>query len=386
MNPTVSSTTPSTLNREALLARANRILNQPTFTKEDSSRCEQLLRLADSVDGTGRALRDFRIAEIERDMGIRGAATSRDPRIEAAFRDFLKHGKEAIPEELRALAVGTDSAGGFITPQSFADAFLISLQQADQLFTVATLAETAKGTACNFPIDDDTQAVATIVAENQLSVTTAPVVFDHIAFGRCPMWRSGHIIAPLELAADSAFDLSTLLAGAFGRRFARGCGAAFTATLLTDADVAVTSAANNAITVDECLTLVGALDAAFAMRGAFLMAFSTYIQLLKQKGAGGGAYLVEAEVDDQGYPTLFGRRVYLSPSMPAIAANAKSIAYGDLTKFIRRQVRDSLLVKVYNERYATSGQIAYEGFLRTDGKLAKATNSPLPVRLLQCHA
>jgi HK97 family phage major capsid protein len=117
-----------------------------------------------------------------------------------------------------------------------------------------------------------------------------------------------------------------------------------------------------------------------------MMSFSSYIAFLKQKGSTGGSYLLEPELDVQGYPTLFGRRVYLSPSFPAIAALAKSIAFGDMSRFIRRQVRNSLSVKVYIERYAEVAQIAYESFLRTDGKLAKATNSPLPVRLLQCHA
>jgi HK97 family phage major capsid protein len=237
----------------------------------------------------------------------------------------------------------------------------------------------------NFPVDDDTGEVATVVGENMASVTTSPVLFDNLSFGRCPQWRSGHIVCSMELAADSAFNLANLLTDAFGRRFARGVGAAFVATLLGDSDTAVTSASSSAITLDEVLSLVGSLDAAFAVRGSFLMAFSSYIALLKQKGAGGGAYLVDARVDAQGYPTLFGRRVYLSPSMPAIATAAKVIAYGDLSKFIRRQVRNSLIVNTYVERYAASGQIGYEAFLRTDGKLAKAANSPLPVRLLACH-
>jgi len=302
------------------------------------------------------------------------------------FLEFLRSGKDFVPEEFRSQAVGSGAAGGFITPQSFADRFTQSLKQYDQLFDVATLLETDTGTGCNFPMDDDTSAVATIVLENAPSLITSPVMFDSVTFGRCPMWRSGLVNASTELVSDSAFDLAGLLAKSFARRFARGVGAAFVTQLLADADVAVTSASPTVVTPDELLSLMGALDASYAMRGVFLMSFASYIAFLKQKGSTGGSYLLEPELDAEGYPTLFGRRCYLSPSMPAIAALGKVAAFGDVTRFIRRQVRNTLSVKVYIERFAELGQVAFESFLRTDGKLAKAATSPLPIRLLQCHA
>jgi HK97 family phage major capsid protein len=304
---------------------------------------------------------------------------------EEIFLDFLRNGKDAIPDEFRAQAVGTGSAGGFLTPQSFADRFTASLKQYDQIFDVATLLETETGTGLNFPVDDDTGAVATLVLENALSLTTSPITFDSVTFGRCPLYRSGLINASSELVNDSAFDLAGLLAGAFARRFARGVGAAFITQLLADADVAITSASPTIVTPDELMSLMGALDASYAMRGVF-MSFASYIAFLKQKGSTGGSYLLEPELDSEGYPTLFGRRCYLSPSMPGIAALGKAIAFGDATRFVRRQVRGSLAVRVFVERYAELGQVAFESYLRVDGKTAKAANSPLPIRLLQCHA
>ena len=193
------------------------------------------------------------------------------------FLEFLRSGKDFVPEEFRSQAVGSGAAGGFITPQSFADRFTQSLKQYDQLFDVATLLETDTGTGCNFPMDDDTSAVATIVLENAPSLITSPVMFDSVTFGRCPMWRSGLVNASTELVSDSAFDLAGLLAKSFARRFARGVGAAFVTQLLADADVAVTSASPTVVTPDELLSLMGALDASYAMRGVFLMSFASYI-------------------------------------------------------------------------------------------------------------
>jgi HK97 family phage major capsid protein len=380
----------------------------------------KLTRLADgsmSVDGDGAAAYvDALLAGEEHDLGLSSwdaPSTDRERRTklaalrsvvdvprEEAWRIFLRAGREGFtddqrklflrnervePNDTRAQAVGTDSAGGFLTPASFAAQFTVSLKQHDELFEAATLVETDRGTACNFPVDDDS-SVSTIVAENAQSLTTSPVVFDQVAFGRCPMWRSGHIISSIELAQDSAFPLEAMLAQNFGRRFARGLGAAFITQLLTDATVGVTSASPTAVTGDEILDLIASVDAAYTLGGSFLMSTATLIVLRKLKGSTSGDYLLPFGRDGAGRKTLFDFPIYESPSMPSIASTAKAIAFGDVSRFIRRQVRNSLLVKTYTERYADRGQVAYEGFLRVDGKLAKSANMPVPIRVLACHS
>ncbi len=230
------------------------------------------------------------------------------------------------------------------------------------------------------------QAVATIVAENAQSLTSSPVVFGSVAFPRCPTWRSGHVIGSMELAADSAFPLGAVLANLFGKRFARGCGAQFVANLIADVDVGVTAAAQGSVTGDEILDLVGSLDPVFSASGAFLMNISTLTALRKLKASTGGAYLIDIDRDATGRVTLFDFPVFISPSMANLGASAKAIGFGDLSRFIRRQVRNSLTVKTFTERYATSGQVGWEGYLRCDGRMAFATNSPRPIRLLQCHS
>ena len=68
--------------------------------------------------------------------------------------------------------------------------------------------------------------------------------------------------------------------------------------------------------------------------------------------------------------SLFDAPIYLSPSMPAMTTGLKPVAFGDLSRFLRREVRNSLMTKVYVERYAEFGQVGYEGFWRVDGLLA----------------
>ena len=95
---------------------------------------------------------------------------------EQGFRSYLRNEKDFLTEEQRAQTTVT-TAGGYLAPASFAEAFTISLKRYDQLFDAGTLVETARGTACTFPVDDETSAVAAVVAESGESNYTA-AVFD----------------------------------------------------------------------------------------------------------------------------------------------------------------------------------------------------------------
>ena len=144
---------------------------------------------------------------------------------ERGFRSYLRSGKDFLTDEQRALSTAT-TGGGYLAPASFASAFTVSLKQHDEIFEAASLIETDRGTAFALPIDDETSAVAAVVAESGTSNATA-AVFDHVAFAKCPQFRSGMVVVPMELVQDSAYDLESLLANSFGRRMARGAGAAF---------------------------------------------------------------------------------------------------------------------------------------------------------------
>lgn len=331
-----------------------------------------------------------KLALAEFDIGWRNKRTLRDPRLEAGLREYLWGGVDGmgrwsavLDAQTRALAM--TGTAGYLAPATFHAIVTESAKQYDGIFDAASVFETNVGTPCPFPLDDDTSAVASIVAENSLSVSTSPLTFDRVPFDRCPTWRSGHVVYSRELAQDAPLFVVTL-AVLLGRRFARGIGAAHTATLLSEADVAVTSASPTSISCDEVLDLMGSLDSANAQQGAFLMTFGTYISLMKTKSGAGGVYMTTPTRDAEGYPMLFGSRVYLSPSMPAIGAANKAVAFGRLSAFTRREVFGSMSLVQYNERYADSCAYGTECFWRVDGHLARAANSPVPVRLLACHA
>jgi len=59
-----------------------------------------------------------------------------------------------------------------------------------------------------------------------------------------------------------------------------------------------------------------------------------------------------------------------------MAANAKSILFGDLSKYQIREVTDVVMLRL-NERYAEAHQVAFLAFQRSDGDLVDAGTNPV---------
>lgn len=368
-------------SKSNILLEADEILHQPNFSKESGARVEALLAFADRLDDEPKELQPGRRPDLQ----------ARLPR-NAEFEAYLSQGMDGLPLERRATisrqlqAMGTtDAAGGYLVPQSFAQSVTDLLAAYDQIYDATTLYSTATGRACGFPLTDDSAVGAAIVAENGSSSTTADATFGNIAFPSASTWRTGLIRASVELVADQAFDFPALLARAFARRFAKGCGAEAVSQLLSGSTAGVTAASTSAIAPGEIHDLIASVDDAYSSnpQTGFLMRRSTLTALRKLVGTSGN-FMFEAERDADGNPLLLGYRVYISPNCGDLTASAKPIAFGDLGMVIHREVKDSLIVKTYVERFAEYGQIAYEGFVRGDFRLAKGS-SVVPVKYLAMH-
>src|SRR5664280_315529 len=124
MRERTEETMPS-LERDALLAQAQNLLNAPNFSKESSSRVEQLISLADRCGPQAMALRRAKVASDELDLGIRTPDNSGAGEVEQEFRQFLTHGQSVLSEktrremagavaQTRAEGEGSGITGGFV--------------------------------------------------------------------------------------------------------------------------------------------------------------------------------------------------------------------------------------------------------------------------------
>jgi HK97 family phage major capsid protein len=179
-----------------------------------------------------------------------------------------------------------------------------------------------------------------------------------------------------ELIHDSEFDLTGLISTSFGRAFSEGEEDAYLngdgtdkpKGVLVDAQTGVTTAASTAITADELLDLFYSLKPAYRQSATFLMSDGAEKILRKLKNATTGDYMWQPGLTASQPNTLLGRPVAVSDYMPAVAAGAKAIAFGDFSQYI---IKDTLgmQMQVLDQLYAENGQVGFKGNERTDGKL-----------------
>ena len=368
------------MDRNSALAEAASILQKTNFSKADSSRVTSLLEFSDRLTNKDE-LRKSVMRQRDAELGL--APTTPEPTpADQEFRNYLTAIDSAIVKEMEKRAgmnVGTGSAGGYLAPAGFAQRVESAMVGYDQIFDACTTFTTQRGGAFYYPLVDDV-SFATVVPEGTTSDTSADVVFGGIQFPKIQAWRSGFVPVSWELLVDSFFDVEGLLAATFGKRLARGIGQYLVGVLHASAPIGVTAASATVVTANEIIDLLDAVDPDFQPGAAFVLSQRT-LNALHKMVTTGGAYVFPPQQDAAGRQLLLGRKVYVSPSMGLLAAVGYPIAYGDFSKFVRREVAGSVAIKAFPERNAEHGQNTFESYLRCDGAILQ-TATAAPIQLL----
>ena len=181
-----------------------------------------------------------------------------------------------------------------------------------------------------------------------------------------------------ELLNDSVFDLESYIAREFARRigtkeeeaFFTGDGTGKPLGILAasgGAETGVTAASATAVTADELMDLFYSLKSPYRKNAVWILNDST-IKAIRKLKDNNGQYLWQPSLVAGTPDTILGRPVKTSAYMPAIAAGAKTIAFGDFSYYwiADRQGRS---FKRLNELYAANGQVGFLGAQRVDGKM-----------------
>ena len=131
----------------------------------------------------------------------------------------------------------------------------------------------------------------------------------------------------------------------------------------------VTAASATALTSDELLDLIYSLKAPYRKRAVFLTHDST-IKAIRKLKDGNGQFLWQAGLKEGEPDMLLGYRLVTSTHMPAIAAAAKPIVFGDLTSYWIAD-REGRSMQRLNELYAATGQVGFRVTQRVDGRLVQ---------------
>ena len=146
-----------------------------------------------------------------------------------------------------------------------------------------------------------------------------------------------------ELLNDSVFRLEPYISTEFSRRignkeeeaFFTGDGSGKPTGILAatgGAQLGVTTAGSTAITLDEVLDLFYSLKAPYRNKSVFIMNDST-VKVIRKLKDGQGQYLWQPSIQAGTPDTILNRPLYTSSYVPAIAAGAKTIAFGDFSYY-----------------------------------------------------
>jgi len=304
----------------------------------------------------------------------RSSSATADPEYRAAYLNWLLHGERSRLLETRALGVGTDSAGGYLAPDSFRNALIERMQETSVIRPWVTVITTDSGSTLSWPTADEVGVEGVILAENT-QVAELDVDFG-IANLDAYKYSSKLVRISTELIQDSAIDIEGYVARALADRIARiqnkhfttGTGTGQPDGIAVGATVGVTAASTTAVTTDELIDLTFSVDPAYRAGAAFMMNEALGKAIRKLKYSGSGEYiwapgLTQGAPDSLlGYPIRWNTYMDASPAATDVVALFGNFRAG----YVVRDVRGLRTVR-FGERYMDYDQIGLLAFQRSDG-------------------
>ena len=334
--------------QEALDAELNRPVNKP-LTGKPGGRADA----DDGEDKTGRASDDYR-------KNFWNAMRSKAP----------------MPAVTNALQVGTDSEGGYLVPDEYERTLVEALEEENIFRQMAKVIKTSSGDR-KIPVVASKGTASWIDEEG--AYPESDDSFGQVSIGA---YKLGTMIkVSEELLNDSVFDLQSYISREFARRigakeeeaFFTGDGKGKPLGVLAatgGAETGVTAASATAVTADELMDLYYSLKSPYRKKSVWVLNDST-IKAIRKLKDNNGQYLWQPSLTAGAPDMILGRPIKTSAYMPAIAAGAKTIAFGDFSYYwiADRQGRS---FKRLNELFAATGQVGFLASQRVDGKMILA--------------
>ena len=304
-------------------------------------------------------------------------------------RGLLRTGFQMLPQEARAMGVGSVTAGGYLVPDEDMLAIVDAMKFWGGIREAARIIGTATGADLPIPTSDDTANKGRRLAENtQAATATTPTIGQKILRGYT--YTSDVVLASLQLMQDAPGYFEGWLTGKFGERIGRivneecttGAGSVMPEGIVTAATLCKTTASASAITWDELVDLEHSVNRAYR-RGARWMMADSLLKYLKQQKDGNDGPLWLPGIEVREPDTILGYPFTVNDDMAALAASAKVILFGDFRNYILRDVRGITVLRLV-ERYADYLQVGFLAFSRHDGALVDAGQHP--VKYMQMHA
>jgi len=379
------------LKRAALVDQMNGLVTVATTEGRNLSSEEN--SKFDKMDETVRSMkadidRTERSEELKREMATKSEAVAERKEVvkvegRSVYSKFLRHGAGSLNNEERSMLAemrgtatqiaGTDSLGGYTVPEDFSNALDVATLFKGDVEGLAQVINTSGGATLPYPKVDDTSVTGSILAE-AAAMAVSDQTFGVLSLGAYN-YTSGMVKVSHQLLQDSAFNLDAYLAESLGNRIARAQNAHFTTGtgssqpqgFITGGTSALTAASATAVTAQEVLELIHAVDKSYRSSASFaMMANDNSVAALRKLGIGSSNDYPIFTPGLNGSPDrIFGVPIHVNNDMVDIATGTKSIAVGDFSKYVVRNAGGIQMLRL-NERYADELEVAFLAYKRSD--------------------
>lgn len=312
-----------------------------------------------------------------------------------AFGAWMRGGMERLNDadrqimarrqkDIRAdMGVGTGAGGGFLVPQAFSDAVDIAMKLYGGMLVEGDTFDTDSGADMPYPTVNDTSNVGELLAENtttaSLDVTIASATFKSYVFS------SKLVPVSVQLMQDSAFNVDNFLSAVIGERLGRivntyfttGTGTAQPSGIVTGAISGKVGLVGQTTSViyDDLVDLEHSVDPAYRPNAKFMMHDSS-LKIIKKLKDTTGRPLWLPGLSEKSPDSILGYQYAINQDVAVMAANAKSILFGEIKKYKIRRIKGVTLLRL-SERFAEKLQVAFFGYTRLDGRLLDAGMNPI---------
>jgi len=296
-----------------------------------------------------------------------------------AWDKWLRKGDQGLDEmEQKALTVGTAATAGNLAPAEYVEEIIKIIEEFSPVRSVARVRQTS-----NKEIEVPQKTANFAAAWTAEGGTRTETTGYTTSLNTIPTHELYALVdISSQLLEDSAFDMEAEMNLEFAEQFAKAEGAAFISGNGTNKPTGITNgstvgstaaAAAAALATDDLINLMHDIKTPYMSGATFMFNRQTLGEIRKLKDTA-GQYIFQTGFSGQaGVPnSILGSPYVEAPDVADIAADAKSVIYGDFRRGY--MIVDRISLSVLRDPYsqASSGNVRYIARRRVGGEVVLA--------------
>ena len=375
--------------KDELAKQANNMIanaGDKVWSKEEAAAYDQMTDEIGRINAQIKAITEQADLDAEKMIGEAAKNSKKTTTLHDAVALYLRKGMNLNAQELamvqNAMSTTTGSEGGFTVPTEIATMVIDALKAFGGMRSVANIIRSSAGNDWQYPASDGTSEVGEIVGQNA-AATSLDITFSQVPLVTYK-YSSKKIALPWELVQDSVIDIVAFVVNRLAMRLGRitnthftvGTGSSQPFGIVTRAASGKVGTTGQTTTViyDDLVDLEHSVDPAYRRNAAYMMNDASVKVIRKIKDSQNRpifvpGYEAGAVVNGGAPDSLMGRRIVVNQDVAVMAANAKSILFGDFSLYTIRDVMSAEVRRFDDSAFALNGQVGFCGWQRCGGNL-----------------